>query len=162
MQLETQRLNIRYFRAEDITAYAPIAGDPDVMKFLGGPQTLEQSQTYLDEMVELAATQGLGRYAVELKQSGELIGFCGFRPVREFVDFGYRYAKAYWGQGWALEAAQAVRRYGLDVLKMQNMEAGAAAENVASVKILDQLGFKYREELIYDGEPAVRFRDIQD
>ncbi len=159
--IETERLKIRYFREDDIAQYAPIAADEDVMKFVGGPQTAAQAEVYLAEMIDLASRRGLGRYAVELKSDGALIGFCGFRPADAYIDFGYRYAKRVWGQGIGLEAARAVRAYGLDVLNMQNMEAGAAVANEASIRILEQLGFRYREELVFDGYPAVRYRDTQ-
>jgi len=159
MVLETEQLLIRPFRREDLKAYATIVADPDVMKFLGGPQTVAEAEVYLDEMMNLNAASGLGRYAVELKSSAALIGFCGFRPVGDYIDFGYRYAKSVWGQGIGLEAARAVRTYGLDTLNMKNMEAGAAVENQASIRILEKMGFRYREELTFDGSRSIRFRD---
>ncbi|MEM1145049.1 MAG: GNAT family N-acetyltransferase [Pseudomonadota bacterium] len=161
MELETRQLRIRYFRDDDLHQYARIVADPDVMKFVGGPQSTEDARDYLCEMIELSQTRGLGRYAVELKDNGILIGFCGFRPTGSYIDFGYRYAKNTWGRGIGIEAAVAVREYGLQVLGMHNMEAGAAIENVASIKILDRLNFKLREEVIFDGLPAIRYRDAE-
>lgn len=158
MELETKRLKIRYFRESDLPQYAAIVADPEVMKFLGGPQSTDQARDYIEEMINLSS-RGLGRYAVEQKHDSSLIGFCGFRPAGAYVDFGYRYARHTWGQGIGFEAASAVRRYGLDLLNMHNMEAGAAVDNHASIKILDRLDFKHREELIFDGHPAIRYRD---
>ena len=160
MELNTQRLRVRHFRAEDLVQYAPIVADPDVMKFVGGPQTREEAEGYLTEMIDLSAGNGLGRYAVELLSDGSLIGFCGFRPAGKYIDFGYRYAQHTWGYGYGLEAALAVRKYGLEELEMNNMEAGAAVENRASIKILEKMGFRHREELMFEGQPAVRFRDM--
>lgn len=159
MELETKRLRIRYFRKDDLPTYAKIVADPDVMKFVGGPQTMSDAADYLAEMIRLSQTRGLGRYAVETKDSQSLIGFCGFRPAGRYIDFGYRYAKDSWGKGLGIEAAVAVRKYGLEALGMKNMEAGAAVENAASIRILDKLNFKFREELIFDGYPAIRYRD---
>ena len=160
MEIETERLRIRYFQASDVAQYAPIVADPDVMKFVGGPQTRDEAQAYISEMISLSHDCGLGRYAVELKADASLIGFCGFRPADAYIDFGYRFARHTWGQGIGLEAAVAVRRFGLETLNMDNMEAGAAKENVASIKILDKLAFKHKESLIFDGVPAIRYRDI--
>ncbi len=160
MEIDTKRLKIRYFRDDDLAQYAPIVADPDVMKFIGGPQTRDEARDYLTEMIELSASSGLGRYAVELKRDSSLIGFCGFRPAGDFIDFGYRYARHTWGQGIGLEAAIAVRAYGLEHLEMKNMEAGAAVANRASISILEKLDFKFREELTFDGQPAIRYRDI--
>jgi RimJ/RimL family protein N-acetyltransferase len=159
MELETARLLIRHFRSDDLPQYAPIAQDPDVMRFLGGPQSQEEVIAYVEEMIAHAASSGLGRYAVELKQNRCLIGFCGFRPAGDFIDLGYRFARHTWGQGIGLEAARAVRNYGLESLNMKNMEAGASVDNVASIKILDRLGFKHREEVMFNDHPSIRFRD---
>lgn len=161
MNLETRRLRIRYFREDDLPQYAKIVADPDVMRFVGGPQTMDEAKEYLTEMIELSRTRGLGRYAVELKNEDTLIGFCGFRPSGHYIDFGYRYARHTWGKGVGIEAAITVRKYGLEQLGMHNMEAGAAVENVASIKILEKLNFKHREELIFDGYPAIRYRDTE-
>ena len=159
MQLQTQRLLIRYFLPSDLNQYAEIVADPAVMKFLDGPQSRQQAAAYLDEMIGLHKFCGLGRYAVELKQAHSLIGFCGFRPAGAYVTLGYRFATTTWGQGIGLEAALAVRQYGLESLKLNNMEAGAAVENQASIKILDKLDFKFKEELIFEGVQAIRYRD---
>jgi ribosomal-protein-alanine N-acetyltransferase len=159
MELETERLLIRSFRGQDLNKYASIVADPEVMKFVGGPQTIEEAKVYLDEMINLSSTNGLGRYAVELKRDGDLVGFCGFRPAGDYIDLGYRYSNRVWGKGIGLEAAKAIRTYGMNTLNMKNMEAGAAVENQASIRILEKLGFRYREELTFDGNPAIRFRD---
>ena len=159
MEIATSRLRIRYFRKEDLEQYAPIVADADVMKFVGGPQSEKEAKNYLAEMIDLSSRFGIGRYAVELLSDHSLIGFCGFRPAGDYLDFGYRYAKSTWGKGIGLEAALAVRKYGLHVLKLETMEAGAAKENLASIKILERMGFKYREELVYEGVPAIRYRD---
>ena len=159
MELRTKRLRIRYFREEDLELYAPIVADAEVMRFVGGSQTKKEAAEYLAEMIELSSTLGLGRYAVERLEDGNLIGFCGFRPAGEYIDFGYRFARSTWGLGIGFEAAAAVRKYGLEILKMKNMEAGAAVENQASIKILEKMGFSNREELTYEGVPAIRYRD---
>ncbi|MFT7245164.1 MAG: hypothetical protein ACI82A_002529 [Candidatus Azotimanducaceae bacterium] len=52
-----------------------------------------------------------------------------------------------------------IREYGLSTLGITNMEAGGSIHNIASVKIMAQLGFANREELLFDGKPAVRFFD---
>jgi RimJ/RimL family protein N-acetyltransferase len=88
-----------------------------------------------------------------------LIGYCGFKPAGDFVDLGYQYGKEAWGQGIGLEAAKTIREFGLSKLGITNMEAGGSIQNLASVKIMEHLGFANREELIFDGQPAIRFFD---
>jgi RimJ/RimL family protein N-acetyltransferase len=54
------------------------------------------------------ADEGLARYAVILKETGEMIGFCGFKRRSDCIDLGWRYARRVWGSGYATEAAHAV------------------------------------------------------
>ena len=159
MLLQTQRLRIRHFRKDDLPSLFPICSDADVMKFISSPWSEEQTAAYIAEMIELSATNGLGRYAVELKDTSELIGFCGYRPEANDIDLGYRYAKHVWGQGIGLEAAIAVRDYGKNELQVENVVATAAIANRASVKILDSLQFTYRQEILYDDLPSIQFSD---
>ena len=120
---------------------------------------MSDSEQQLLEIIRLDAESGLARFAVERAGAPGLIGYCGFKPAGDYVDLGYQYAKEAWGQGIGLEAAKAIREYGQVKLGIKNMEAGGAIENRASVKIMEQLGFPNREELIFAGKPAVRFFD---
>lgn len=159
MELHTERLIIRYFRASDLQQYRNLVADPDVMQFLGGPQTKEVAEAYIDEMLDHHVTTGLGRYAVQWKSDQALIGMCGYRPAGKFIDLGYRYATSVWRQGVGLEAAQAVREYGLQTLKLSNIEIVVAQENKASVHIAEKLDFTYREESYQHGYDVFVYRD---
>ena len=159
MHHETNRLIFRSFILEDLDEFAAIQADPDVMKFIGGIQTYEQSKQQLLEIIRLDHEFGHARFAVERKDKPGLIGYCGFKPAGDFVDLGYQYSREAWGQGIGLEAAKSIREYGLSELGITNMEAGGSIKNIASVKIMEQLGFSHREEILFDGNPAVRFFD---
>jgi ribosomal-protein-alanine N-acetyltransferase len=58
------------------------------------------------------------------------------------VDFGYRFAKAFWGQGFGTEVAQAVFAYGMAQYQLVPYTAAVFVENTASVRILEKLGFR--------------------
>ncbi len=133
--------------------------DPDVMRYLGGPVSKEKSSRELQEIMEIESDTGLIRFAIEKKGSAGLVGYCGLKPAGQFVDLSYVIARDHWRQGYAFEAAKRVREFGLIDLSITNMEAGGAAENFASIRILEQLSFKNREELLFNGRPAVRFFD---
>ncbi len=133
--------------------------DPDVMRYLGGPISQEESSRELQEIIEIESETGLIRFAIEKKGSAGLVGYCGLKPAGQFVDLSYVIARDHWRQGYAFEAAKRVREFGLIDLSITNMEAGGAVENFASIRILEQLSFKNREELLFNGRPAVRFFD---
>ncbi len=159
MQLSTARLCLRSFRSEDLQTFADLQADAHVMRYLGGPASRRDSEEQLLEIIAIEAETGLVRFAIERKSSNGLIGYCGLKPAGDYVDMSYLIGREHWGQGYALEAAKRVREFGLGDLGLTNMEAGGAAENVASIKILERLSFRHREALIFNNRPAVRFYD---
>ena len=99
MKIETERLTIRSFKKSDIPEYAAIVSDSEVTKFLGGgsPHSYEQATAYILDCIRSEAEDGLARYAVILKETRELIGFCGFKKASDYIDLGWRYARRVWG-----------------------------------------------------------------
>ncbi len=159
MHLETTRLVCRSFTLDDLHQFAEIQADADVMRYVGGAQSIHDSRRQLLEIIQLDQEHGLARFAIERKDKPGLIGYCGFKPSGDFVDLGYQYRKSAWGCGFGLEAAIVIREYGMSELGITNMEAGGLAENTASIKIMEKLNFPNRENLIFDGRPAIRFFD---
>jgi len=66
---------------------------------------------YILDCIRHEAEKGMSRYTVCLKESGQLIGFCGFKETDGYIDFGRRYSKEYWRQGYGTVAAAAVLEY---------------------------------------------------
>lgn len=159
MQLTTPRLTLRSFRSEDLESFSEMHGDEEVMKFLGGTLSHDESEKELLDIMDTEANTGLIRFAIERIGSSGLVGYCGLKPAEEFVDLSYMIARRYWRQGFALEAAKRVRKYGLEDLSITNMEAGGAAENIGSIKILEQLSFRNCENLVFNNRQAIRFYD---
>jgi RimJ/RimL family protein N-acetyltransferase len=73
------------------------------------------------------------------------------------VDFGWRYSRHVWGQGYGGEAALAVLDYGLNVLGLTNLFAHAFVENVASIRIIEKLGFARVEHDEMFGRKVIRY-----
>ena len=107
MVIETDRLTIRSFVESDVSTYAQIVADPEVARFLGDglPHSCEEAAAYVERCISSEAKSGIARYAVILRETGELIGFCGFRQERDYIDFGWRFAR-YPGSGWLPSWAQ--------------------------------------------------------
>lgn len=161
MKLESPRLIIRSFTEADIPDYAAIVADPRVTKYLGpdgSPHSFEEAEVYVRDVMRREAETGLARYAVVRKSAGDLIGFCGFKDIGAYIDFGWRYKYKVWGRGYGTEAAKAVLNYGSEVLDLTDIIAGAAVENAASVKIIQKLGFNTPEYSLKNGVWSVKFR----
>ena len=145
--LETPRLILRPFVPGDLDHLAEILTDPDVTRYLPGgtPRTYEQSEQILNFIIDHWNQHGFGWWAVTLKATGELIGWCGLKLVETTgeTEVLYTFVKAQWGQGYATEAARASLRYGFETLKLDRIIAVAVPENRASRHVMEKLGMKY-------------------
>ena len=145
MLVETERLTTRSFRKSDIPEYAAIVADAEVTRFLGdgSPHAYEQATAYILDCMRSEAEEGFARYAVILKETRELIGFCGFKKARGHIDLGWRFARRVWGNGYATEAAAAVLDYGMNSLMLSDIVAESAVENIGSVRVIERIGMQF-------------------
>ena len=142
----------------DLDAYLAIMADVDVMRHLGGASTKAQAKRYIDRAIETEHTSGFSRYAVELRESHRLVGMCGYAPVENYIDLGYRFAKIEWGKGFATETASAVLTLGFEEHGFNEIVGLTHTENSASINVLEKLGFLYmRDEVTLKGMPAKRY-----
>ena len=85
---------------------------------------------------------GYGRFAVELKETGKVIGFCGIKylPEIDLPEVGYRYLTEYWGRGIGTEAAQACVEFAREDLKIKKLVALIMPGNTGSMRVAEKLG----------------------
>lgn len=138
-------------------------GDPEVHRYLGkNPVTsIEQCRKVIDFIREQYTGNGIGRWAVVERSTGEFVGWSGLKLMKEkinghvdFYDIGYRLIKAHWGKGYATESAAAARRYAFEVLKATDLFAMADVNNRASRRVLEKTGLQYIKTFPYDGPPG--------
>lgn len=160
IRIETPRLIIRELRPEDATQMFAMDSDPEVHKYLGNkPLTdIEEVHKVIAFVRQQYTDNGIGRWAVILKDTGEFIGWTGYKRFTETVnnhvnhlDFGYRHARKFWGQGYAYEAAKAALDYGIDEMGFKDIYAMTDVDNKGSRRILEKLGFELKEIFPYDG-----------
>lgn len=147
--LETERLILRTWSLDDAPELFEICSDAEVMKYLGAGkpyETVEQADDFLRWAENYQKENGFCRWAVLLKENGEIVGSCGFaRPHgTEEIELGYLFARKLWGKGLATEAARACLRYGFERLKFNEVIAVTDLENTASQKVLEKIGFAKR------------------
>lgn len=149
--LETPRLILRRWRIEDEKPFAEICADPDVMCFIGdgSTRTSDQAARAIKSFEDDWEERGYGLFAVELRTTGELIGFTGFsRPdflpeLLPAVEIGWRFAKAHWGNGYATEAASTALTVGADAFADEGLISICQVRNRASVRIMQKIGLKF-------------------
>lgn len=142
---ETERLGLRLLEPSDLEDIMTFWGDEEVMGFCGGPGTRERELRAVGYYVELQQRRGLSVYGVFEKEYKHMIGACGFNPgeTEEEAELIYHFAKAYWGKGYATEAAKACISYARGVQSIERIAASTDPRNVVSGKVLEKLGFQY-------------------
>jgi len=160
VRLETRRLVIRSFATGDVPDYTALVADPEVMKYIGDGSAVDvaQASAYVENCIENERTLGFARCALALRSTHEFIGICGYAPIDDYVDFGYRIARRYWGNGYVNEAAQAIIRYGFERLGFESIVAIAYSGNQRSIRVMEKLGFEYERPDTLNGHDAVRYR----
>ncbi len=144
IKLETPRLYLREFTIADVHMLYHMHQDPAVTRYTGDPlpwDSLAQTEKVLVEVILPQYKNGIGRWAVHLKETDEFIGWCGLKQVDDEIDLGYRYMQKYWGKGYATEAAQAVLQWGISQ-QLPNIIGCADTENIASIKVLEKIGMR--------------------
>jgi ribosomal-protein-alanine N-acetyltransferase len=146
--LETERLLLRTWTPEDAPAYFRVTSDPEVMRFIGGgvtDQTLEETGQRLVRLMGHQEKHGFGLWAVIEKSTGELAGTCGLKHLDDGPDIevGYHLGRAFWGKGYATEAARACVRYAFEQLQLAQLLAVVNPANFASQRVLEKCGLSY-------------------
>ena len=165
--LETERLILRAFRADDLDALAAMWTDPEVVRFIGGqPLTREDTWRRMLAACGQWPYTGYGYWLVEMKSSGEIVGQLGFADFKREMEpriegepeFGYVFSPRVHGQGIAHEACAAVIEWGDSNLDADSYPAIIAPGNAASIRLAERLGFEREPDASYRGEAIALFR----
>ena len=137
--VETERLRIRRLRYGDWKDLVIVFTDFEKSRYRNydSKMPLDNAGVRLVTLVDLSVG---GYYAVEDKNSGELLGYIsalGFR-VKEI---GFAFKREYQHHGYAFESVQAMMDYLRKVKKVHRFKAVAALKNQPSVRLLERLGF---------------------
>lgn len=154
--VETERLALREWAPEDAEALHAIAGDPEVMKYVGDSQTWDigRVREWIEKLNVSYRTRGFSRWAVVEKEGGGPVGSCGFAPLpwSGEIDFGYMFRRNRWGRRYASEITPAALRYGFERYGFEEVVASIDPQNDASRRVLLKLGFAYRHNEVQPGE----------
>lgn len=159
IQLDTPRLIIRPLLATDAPGMFAMDSDPSVHTYLGNnPVTsIDQIHDVIKAVQQQYQDNGIGRWAMIDKTTGDFVGWTGFRFMRtmlnghiNYYDFGYRLARRYWGLGLATEAGRAALSHGISVLGFKDIHAITDEGNTASRHVLEKLGFRFQHIFNFD------------
>jgi RimJ/RimL family protein N-acetyltransferase len=144
--LHSSRLTLRSREDRDRAAFAAMSADAVVMQHLTPLPTLDASNAWIDRQRAQFAQHGFGCRAVELRERGQLVGAVGLsRPCYEAhftpaVGVGWRFARPFWGCGYASEAVEAALRFGFEGLGLDEIVVIAIPANPRSQQVTQRLG----------------------
>jgi RimJ/RimL family protein N-acetyltransferase len=146
-ELETARLRMRLFRPGDLERMCEITRNPEVMRYIGygHPLSREETRANLEKIENGFRRRGFGRWALERRDTGVLIGYCGLSAGNPEVgiELAYMLAREEWGKGLALEAGRASLRYGFETLGVHSIAGLTLHGNLRSSAVLERLGMKF-------------------
>lgn len=107
--IPTERLVMRGHRAADAEAYVALCADEEVMRWVGGTMDRPSAWRHMAAQLGHWALRGYGRWALELRATGELAGHAGLWHPDGWpdVEVGWTLGRSHWGEGYASEAARA-------------------------------------------------------
>jgi RimJ/RimL family protein N-acetyltransferase len=144
--LLTERLILREFVEADFDALREIAADPEVLRYRSRqsipPEATREFMRYAMAQAAEARPQQYAR-AIMLRNERRVIGEIGLtitNPEYDEAFMWYSMNRAFWGQGYATEAADRLLRFGFEEAGLRRIFAECYLENAASARVLEKIG----------------------
>ncbi|MGF6494123.1 RimJ/RimL family protein N-acetyltransferase [Luteibacter sp. 621] len=152
-RLQTERFVLREYRPEDFEAFAAHLADPESMTHLNLSDR-KLAWRVFGSHAGLWLLGGAGWWAIERKDSGQLVGNVGafYRDGSPMLELGWNTYRSFWGQGVAPEAATAVLAYAFDVRREARVHALINAANQPSIRVAERLGLRYAQDTALNGK----------
>jgi RimJ/RimL family protein N-acetyltransferase len=155
--VETERLVLRELEAADAPFMLELLNEPSYILNIAdrGVRDLDGARAYLESRWRASYAQhGFGLWLVEERATGAAAGLCGLvrRDGLDDVDIGYAFLPAFWGRGYAVEAARGVVRHAREVVGLRRLVAIAVPENAPSIRVLERIGMTFERTTRLPGE----------
>lgn len=147
--IETERLILRAWNASDRVAFAEMNANEEVMRYFPRCLTAAESHAFVDRIEAELSANGYGLFAVELKSTGDFIGYVGFHqftfdcPFAPGWEIGWRISDRYWHRGYATEAASACMERARVNKLFDKVYSFTAVPNDASERVMKRIGMDY-------------------
>ena len=169
-ELVTQRLTLRRLTPDDADFVVRLYNEPSFLEHIGdrGVRNSDDAVRYMEAgPFAMYGRFGYGLWHVARTADEASIGMCGLlkRDTLPDVDLGYAFLPAYWGHGFALEAASATLRHAARKFGLRRVIAVVSPGNDASIRVLEKLGMRFeRMHHMTPGEDEVRLygRNLDD
>ena len=160
ISINTPRLILRQWQDSDTAPFIQMCADDEVMRYFPKKLDAIEATAFLQRIQNDIEKRGWGLFAVELKATGEFIGFIGLHvhpPEFEIADapeIGWRLLPQYWHQGYATEGAKAVLKHAFRNLRIDRVISLTACINTPSESVMQRLGMDKVREFDHPFVPA--------
>lgn len=150
--LDTERLILRNWKDSDLMPFIELNMDSRVMEFFPNILSEDETRAMVCRIKKHIEENGFGLWAVEIKETGEFIGYVGLSTVNFKEDFtpcievGWRLACRFWGKGYAQESARECIKYGFNRLNLKEVFSFTSVLNTKSINVMQKIGMKYMKE----------------
>ncbi len=151
-KLETERLLLREFTTDDTAFIIELVNSAGWLQYIGDRniKSAEQAKTYLENgPIKSYRENGFGLCLVERKDDATAIGMCGLlkREYLDSPDLGFAFLPEFHGKGYAHEIANATLVHASIKFGISTVSAIVMASNEKSIKILEKMGFNFKETI---------------
>ena len=144
--IETERLILRRYKETDIDAIYEIITDERLTYYISYPPfTKEKELECIKKWIEEADTNKKEKWVMELKSTKEIVGNIDVNTINEknnYCNVGYTIRYAYWGNGYATEAVEALVDYMFCTVGVQRLCARIVTSNLTSVRLATRLNME--------------------
>ncbi|HCM85090.1 MULTISPECIES: GNAT family N-acetyltransferase [Enterococcus] len=152
MIIETARLYLRELQQSDLDSLSKILQDEQTMVAYEGAFDDTEVQSWLEKQLDNYRREGFGLWAVVLKETNEMIGQCGLTwqdfAGQKVLEIGYLFQRAFWHHGYAIEAAEACKKYAFEQLNAEEVFSIIRDTNTASQKVAERNGMTRSGEFV--------------
>lgn len=161
-RIETRRLYLKLLTVADVPSFFIFFSDAETMKYASnGPLTFEQTKQQIQAYIEEYNKHPLGIYTLVLKETDEIIGYCGLEwhwlDEKWQPELVYCLSKYFWKNGLAFEAAKAVLKYTKEELKIPGIVSFIRPGNNASIRLAEKLGARSAGEIMIHGVKKLKY-----
>ena len=162
-KIETERLILRGWKENDFETLAEVYADEDHVKYFGGAKPRWQAWRHFASIIGHYNLRGFTFFAVEEKQSNQMIGWVGpWHPEGwPEQELGYILKRSANGKGFALEAAKAALGYIYNQLGWKTAISQIDEKNYPSKKLAKKLGASFEKNaLLFDEHKSEVWRHL--
>ena len=147
-EIMTERLHLRGYRMEDAPELVSIINDYEIASTtlrIPYPYSLADAETWISSTEKKLVDDSEISWAVTNRFSNKLIGTIGLTVNKEYgsAEFRYFIGKMFWGNGYCTESAKAVLKFAFEDLSLHKVHGSHIKKNLASAKVLLNIGMSY-------------------